>query len=406
MGTKSSKSCHSTVFFVSNLGQLRNAIAVADQLNIANPIAIILWTEARIDLRDRLVEFANLNGFDYLTIGLPRSPNDPFPRQLRAINRAYVEVFDALSMSELWVANTNSHYAHLLALATARGVPVSYFEEGLGTYFALEDPPFRPINRRIKAIHLLGDVASALTATHRTLPSRVRRAGHRVLREFGNSSIGRRAVMAMAGIDADIGAQPARSFSRIAVVFPDALDARLYQAPVVKALDLTLVDISSTERLIESWPVGRQRTPLLLTQPYGIDARPWSQAISDELAARSIERVTVKFHPREGGKEREFLARALVQNGLEPIIDSDLDKFPAEQLIRSGLTDHVLGLTSSTLLYRLRPAEHEVTYESIAQDVVTRLTRWNTPKNQLRSLSRDMALYDRLIKTLGDGQKS
>lgn len=392
-----------TVFVVSNAGQLRNAVAIVAQLGISHPVIAVLWTEVRSSLRDRLLEFAADAEIEAIPIELPRSPTDPFPRQLRAIHRAYVGLLDRTGPCEVWVANTNSHYAHLLGLAEAKGVSLAYFEEGLGTYRRADDPPFREENRRNRFGKLFADVIAAFSERERTLTARIRRAGHRVLRASASDPVGQRVVAALVGQAAANAFRPWRHFDRVVVAFPEALDPHLYCAPQVTALNLTIENFENAEAWLAQWSAYQDACALLVTQPYGIEDQSWSTALAKALLRGEIKRVIVKFHPREGLETRRAIIDALANADIDAIVDSQLDRFSAEQLIRAGICNRVIGLTSSVLLYRPRGRGPAVEYESIAAEVVNNLAASGANERQLCLLRSDLELFDRVTKTLEAG---
>lgn len=392
-----------TVFVVSNAGQLRNAAAVVAQLGILHPVIAVLWTEVRSSLRDRLLEFAADAEIEAIPIKLPRSPTDPFPRQLRATHRAYVELLDRTRPGELWVANTNSHYAHLLGLAQAKGVSLAYFEEGLGTYRRVDDPPFREENRRNRFGELFADVIAAFGEREQTLTARIRRAGHQVLRATASDPIGQRVVAALVGQAAANAFRPWCRFDRIVVAFPEALDPRLYCAPQVTALNLTIESSENAEAWLAQWSAYQDACALLVTQPYGIEDRSWATAMARALLQSEIKRVIVKFHPREDLETRQAIIDALTNADVEAIVDSQLDRFSAEQLIRAGICNRVIGLTSSVLLYRPRGRGPAVEYESIAAEVVNNLAASGANERQLRLLRSDLDLFERVTASVEAG---
>ena len=388
----------SALFVVSNLGQMRTAAQVVDRLEIPDARVVVLWTDVRVSLRDRILAAADAAGLESVTFELPRSPTDPFPSQIRTLAKRYPTLVAENPTQELWVANINSHYGHLTRLYHDAGSRVSYFEEGLGSYLSADDPPFASLSRRTRLRHLADAVTEAIRAPRLSWRGRIRRAGHRAARYVAAEPVGEWLVDRLAGREAQDFRHPWTQFQRAAVAFPTALDPRLVATSCIIKLPATTVDrdavLAAADWMSQESILGTH-APLFLTQPYDVDDEQWASTLAALLVERAAPDIIVKFHPRETDESRTALLDAFAAAGLNAMSDPALDAHAAEHLIVAGLTDRVIGLTSSTLLYR-PVGERSVRFEALGTELLARLEQAEVPDSQIRRFRRDVELFNRV----------
>lgn len=396
----------SHLFVVSNLGQLRQCAAVVRQAHLGSVTVLVLWTVNNEQLRDRLVDTAERYGLVVRRVLLPRSPLDLFPRRIMQVAATYDEVVSTIECDHLWIANVNRHYSHLARLFARSGASLNYFEEGLGTYRQLDDPPYRSYSA-IRRVAMLADDVTAACRRYRWRPWRqIRRSGYLILRAVAESGAGRVVNrLATRGLSDDF-YELWTSFDRAVVSFPDAVDRRLVNAREVIQLvsDSDPTDALAADALawLAGWPDRPNRhVPLYLSQIYDVDPAAWADAVASAIARQGWQQVTVKFHPREPASARTALFQAMAARGVATIEDEALDRWPAEALLASGISDEVVGLTSSTLLYR-PGATVGVVFTSIGRTVLETLCRdERVTKAQLERFRFDLELFERVHERLG-----
>lgn len=309
----------------------------------------------------------------------------------------------------LWLSNANSFYGYLAHRYSQSGASINLFEEGLGTYRSVNDPPFVRHHLRHRVSSLIGEVRAALTNPDLSLDRRVRRAGHRVVRFTGRTRPGELITEVLTLGRARHFIRPWTRFARAIVAFPSLLDPELVRSTTAIQLmiDAThTVDDEQKSAVDPAWVKDHESAiPVFLCQRYGVPMTIWGEAIASEILNLGIHEVLVKHHPRETPLEREEFIASLRDAGVSAVTSERFDTWPAEWLIYRGLTNHVIGLTSSTLVYR-PPAPHHVTYSSLADGVLERLRHdARVPESTLTRFATDLAVFDRVFLRLAASQQ-
>lgn len=391
------------LFVVSNLGQVRNAASTIRQLGLHDPHVLVLWTADATELRDRLLGAAAVYRVTATSLELPRSPTDPFPTRLRRIAALYDDLAAARTApGTLWLANINSHYGYLARAFASAGAEICLFEEGLGTYRRAEDPAFGAEGLLATVRTVSRDVVSAARRDDLSVAGKVRRIGYRSLVGAFRTRAGRFISCILSRRRSEYFHEPRRRFTIAAVTFPDALDPRLVQARTVIRLehreDVEAEVDAAAKRWLTTWP-GRPAAsqPVFLSQRYDVEPRRWARAIATVLRGNGYTALTVKFHPRETSDERGCLLDALSNVGIFVSTEPDLDRWPAENLLRAGLSCEVVGITSSALAYRAVDIPHR----TIAPDLLQHLEADPAiPRRDLERLRQDTQLLLRVMSTV------
>lgn len=392
----------SHLFVASNLGQVRNATAVVDQLGLGDATVVVLWTPAGTDLKERLVELAAELGLPARTLELPRSPTDRFPKTISRMVSTYRLLSETLPADNVWIANTNRHYGVLAGTYEAAGSSIHYYEEGLGSYRRADDPVYAgtPLSSRVRSLQY--QVRATATDPSISWFRKARRIGHRLAALLVDTQMGRMLNSLMIGSAARDVYFPRTRFGIAAAAFPGLLDHRVVDADRYVRIDPTPPPSDregAGATVIES--VRRPPCPtLLLSQAYEPPATAWAAAIAAELHALDIDAVVIKFHPREAADRRSAISQALVDHGVRASATAEFDHWTAEQVIESGGFDRVVGLTSSTLIYRPSTVR-EVEYISIGRGVLEELeSDPGVAELDLHRFRSDLELYERVAAAI------
>gem|GEM_PF-4267293 len=327
---------------------------------------------------------------------IAKAPNAPLPKRMRRM----VEIIDQLPQSypveRLWICNTNSFYGYVAKAFERSGSSVNFFEEGLGTYRSIDDPPFKrePLAPRIR--HLYLQVHSVLVKPRLTMYRRLRRVGHHVGRFVSDTDLGR-AYARLVVREARAFQEPRTSFDRAVVAFPEHLDERLISASVYERMEMNPDGANVGSEPTGSGHASPFGRPLFLSQRYGVPYEPWARAIASALAELDVQAIALKHHPRETERERADLTLALIRAGLAVLDDPDFDHWTSEQFIVQHHVDDVIGLTSSTLIYQPYTS-WAVRYRSIGYAVLDRLRAdADVHPDSLIQLSGDLRLLRRVL---------
>lgn len=389
----------SDIFVVSNLGQIRTAALVSRQLDeVVEPHLMVLWTAGNRELLRRMLGLAEEVAVPATAVRLAGAPNAPLPARMRRMVDIIDRLPGALWAPRLWVSNANSFYGYLAHTYAAAGSSINLFEEGLGSYRGHFDPPFarEPVARRAHELSI--NIRSVVRSEGLGRYRKVRRVAHHSARFLFSTKVGRRLNTALVP-QAPLFADPWTAFDRALLAFPEAADPVLVRAARMQRLELEpdREQIAVRDRSTAAVPIAE---PLFLSQRYGVPYGPWAEAITAELRARGITRIALKNHPRETSRERADLMLAFLEAGLAVRADPIFDGWTAEALIVESGVENVLGITSSTLVYRPYAPWH-VTYTSIGRAVLDRLTRDpRVPRGALIQLTGDVRLLERVMPTV------
>ncbi|MEM9513430.1 MAG: polysialyltransferase family glycosyltransferase [Actinomycetota bacterium] len=397
------------VAVVSNLGQARNAVALAESRPSQRFLVVVATTPSTTDLGFRLARYCETEGLAAVLLSLPKRPLAPRPLAMRRMVAAFGQLARRARPTRVWVANANAHYAVLADVMAAQGVVVNYFEEGLGTYRAWAASSNGPTEarRRLRqefrvaanehlswlsagpsswslwrlraAVRNLAPIAVDLTTRLLSTWS-----WYRHLIDTASSGHGR------AFFDVH------REFDTAVVARPELLDRVWFTARFVERLD---VIPSERERMAALQAVDLIGAPsgstLLVTQPY-VDRGPiYYAALASTLAQCGVSEVVVKPHPRERDYSRFHLSKQLSASGIAAHALADPDALTAESLLSTGRFTSCFAVTSSTLLYGPESSP-EVHYVALGGAVLEALNRARVDPARLQVLRDDWAIARRL----------
>lgn len=131
--------------------------------------------------------------------------------------------------------------------------------------------------------------------------------------------------------------------------FPEKMEA-IGQLSIsdLRSLDLGVRQPDDTERsLVEELP-----KVMFASQRYG-EYEPYYEVLLTILEEMGIDKVYIKFHPREDPAQvRRYLAAAQVKHpAVDVVVSPHLDGVPLETLAATGHFDEIIGLTTSSLFY-------------------------------------------------------
>lgn len=316
-----------------------------------------------------------------------------------------VEIVDELPAQHwaprLWLCNANSFYGYLAQTYSRSGTSINLFEEGLGSYRGRMDPPFVRESAGRRMHQLSVSVRSVVVNPNLGTKRKARRVAHHAARFLAETGPGRRLNSALVP-QAPAFDTPWTVFDRAVMAFPDLVDPTLVRAARLERLEMDPDKAEIAAREAQDGEVSFSE-PLFLSQRYGVPYAPWTEAIARSLQARGIDAIALKHHPRETDRERADLTLALLDAGLTVRADPAFDKWTAESLIVEARPRQVVGITSSTLVYRPY-TPWPISYASIGREVLDLLK--NDPRvhrGSLVHLDGDLRLFDRVYARLDQG---
>ena len=389
-------------FFVSNLGQVRNAANVSRIMNFQGAHCLVLHTPRDLILKSVISTFAKNQGFIVREVLLPSSPSDFIFYKINKVARVYESLLDSLTSSELWVCNANNHYAYLCKAHVSRGGSINYFEEGLGTYRTKDDNLFRTKTLAACLMMTVQEIRQTIQNPRIGLFRKLKRISHRVINRLGQASPFKYINRILTAGRSEYFEDPCIYFETGVVTFPDAIDRNILSFKnTIRLTHVTSqIDAAIVSQMLSSANtkfLKEESVSLLITQDYGVPPFVWGKAIGQCLQSLGIKELILKNHPRETLLFRRELHNGLISMGINIGSNQLFDQFPVEFLLSTIKVRNLIGITSSALLYASFCSS--CNRISIAPLLISTLFHdYSISKNMLENLQGDALIFKRLVR--------
>lgn len=359
------------LFFVSTLGQFRNAQTLIETLALENCDICVLSAKHSTKMARQIFDAPCAEGIYLHSLEQPRSQNSGLPWVVKTICKRYGLLLDRLEPKTIWLSNLNKQYAVLGELAKTRGCQVGFFEEGLGSYKRFDQQVFEllPLRQR------LGDFSTELKRRSQLIQ---REAAETAL---GLSGLARRFVLLLKFLRfilyqcimiplrgrERLGLLPlvlsptelkfysvCCDVDRAIVALPEKLDPVIFRHATCTKLMWQYEPEAAAQlvqKLAHEGVTADIRPVLFVSQIYGIEPDAYYRAISRALLRYSSRPIVLKFHPKEPDSSKRVLMNAL--NNLE-VKFHHTEASPgssSEIFMETGLFERVISLTSSSLVF-------------------------------------------------------
>lgn len=378
------------LFLVTATGQVTNALNMMRNagapLEAAHFVIVFTTRAPQITEMERLL---SEQGAAFTALRMPGQPNSGRFGVIRRCFRFYGRLLDDAEFEELWIANSNSHYAVFAQMCRDRGKRVFFYEEGLGTYRTyaqLTEGAAAGVAFRAMMQGLWAETKRFLNAVRNHLLNFVfslnvtRSIGRRLLpwpmkRYFGVFT----------------------EFDGIVVRHPEMLDPQAFKGPVtVLPFMPENYALSQTERarLALRDDAPRRTATLFVSQRYSTDLTVWNAMLAEEIAQAAEGALFVKFHPRERQEEKAALLAALAAQGVDACDIDPTNTVDALKIISGIGFTRILGLTSTVLLHAhdLSPT---AAVHSLAPGLVARARAARCCQAESARVARDFGLLAR-----------
>ncbi len=353
------------LFVVAQIGQTKQAQALAKHLGLTNFDIAILYTKKNLEM-PRLMEA----DIDILHVtGIHKTEIHPASNELSsdAVNFdriAYIKLLDNVRPQRLYVCSFERHYAILCGEAKKRGIAISLFEEGTAilkmTVPGYQSFPPITLERSANTIYrrvwkdqpitkyvispLIGAVLQLID-----LPRLIWRTGVEI---YKTPQVQTRLLVGKESAFLSGWNQFEEVYSShptvVSEFFPGAIPKEFH--PDHSKPEDTAVAL----QLIAEFGIDHN-TAIFASQRFDLQAErqiPIVLAILAEVVAWSGYKIAIKLHPRESGKVVEIYRKSielLDNEGKITLIEGA--HIPAEALIANSASPAVIGISSSTLMY-------------------------------------------------------
>lgn len=345
---------HGNLFVVSRLGQLRNVRSFIAEYGATGNHLAVLFTDGNLGLADAIHGYVEEGVFEEIVgVRQPERPLDQTRRKNRTVYRQIESLLVDMAekgVTNLFLCNVDNYYAYFERVNERRGLgmTLNLLEEGLGTYanagarrYVLRarvdaaEVAFRWKMLVRAAIHaakaLILFVAALLSWALRT---DVAGAARRLYTRLTVAPEHRYGAI--------------RRFDNAYVYFPERIHSANITIGAVHPLGFAH-DMTATPETLQS--VGPGAT-VFISQKYLLPEQylPIVFQILDEEGERD---VVFKFHPREdrSAMRREWDRALSGHADLRVSVPEAVQSVPVEELMMAGRVSHVIGLTSTSLMY-------------------------------------------------------
>lgn len=406
-GSARSSAALPDLFVATTFGQVGNAAAIAAATGRGG-VLLLLTAEGNRALAARILARAAATGLDHREVIAPRNAGQPLRRVIRAYDAQLDAALAGLAFQRLWLSNGDMVFNALAERADRLGAAVCFYEDGLSSYRAADDPSFLPLGLRAQASLSARALAQQI--------GRIRRAARGV--QGGSAGLGAEVadLMRKTRVHAELCALASplraalargpyfgrrRRFDEAWVAFPEALDRDVVAARAYRTLRPAprAEDVATARAAVAALAAGDAPPALYVSQTYG-NTLDFYNAVAAVLAPLAGAAIALKHHPREKGLRREALAKALTARGVRAVSSPALDAPPAEALFATGAFRDVYGLTSTALLLG-RAASPGVAFHPLGAEVAAALRAGPGPLWRYERFMGDVALFARLWR--GEG---
>ncbi|EFR48820.1 Alpha-2,8-polysialyltransferase (POLYST) [Helicobacter canadensis MIT 98-5491] len=306
------------VFYISNLGQLKQVETLIEFEELSNNCLVIGYTRANLEMPDFILDKADKRKFqNIILVELVVSVNYLKPGRIKQICRIYKKLSQNIETKELYLLSVEGHYGIFAHYMKQKGVLINLLEEGTATYkFELKNGKIH-VNAPAVRMGRYTEIFCTLSGIKNML---------------------------LVG-----------EFNKIYAAFPEKLRG------IFKANEIILffahINIKPSANLveiIEKYKITGDDI-IFVSQRFDIDLNIFIEKILDILEAYVVayrQRVFVKHHPKESEKQISLFRSKIIARGFSQNIISVSDKaFLVENILDIVETKILVGLTSTSLIY-------------------------------------------------------
>ncbi len=383
------------------MGQAKNAIALAKRLPCpeTQDLFIVLYTVKSPQVVQAKSILQSFNA-EIAEIALPRMPNSGFPKVVKKVLRAYLEIIDKEEIKELWIANINTHYAMISSYLQTNKSAIYFYEDGLGSYKSLQEM------QSYKSPKLIfWDWVRGFFGELKKISKRLVKTQQRLFWVTGVAFFSMQWVRWLCG---RLLPPPYRyyyrlhkKFKSVYVSFPDLLDPQVFNGEInsfdyMKTnREIAKIDQDAKRLVIEKISVP---SSLFISQVYGSGTKKWYSTVARVLASYDSKLIYVKFHPKEHFENRTFFMEELSKSVVEVIDIDPENKLDANDIIGDYSFSKIFGLTSSSLIYALKSHDSAPTL-SLAPTLLREMRKDPSLTVEYMQLRKDFDIYSRFYKS-------
>lgn len=400
------------LFVVSTVGQIRNVGLLCSLHDIGSVFVLIVYSRRNMNVLQRIEDVCLQLGFKFEAIEIPiRFQSYPSPRKFLSVSKKYKKFLESFEFDRLWLSNINSYYYYFAQEFSKQGKSICYFEEGLGTYKAVNHQSYAVpdfwhefsllpdrVHNLIKALAVevgqfyIKPVFKLFSHIVRPIGNFFRRFYQIAMVLIFSSQAGRRFAKFVFG-DVIYGNHSVwKNFDLAVVANPDGLDPSVFGTATCSQLDMSSMFEVKCEELSNLHHLQVDRCDLMLvTQSHGFSHDVWARVVAKEIARKGIKKLFLKLHPKETPSALDAYKLAFAQIGVEVLNSEAFSMYPAEKLIKPLRIKRVIGISSSTLFYG-RLFLKDVLFESIGVEITDELRSMDQDKIKISKLQGDVAL--------------
>lgn len=353
------------LFVAAQIGQMKQAQALAKHLGLAEIDIAILYTRKNLDMPARMEQDANYQIVKQVhKVEIHPASNEISYIAAKFDHKKYSDLLDRVKPARLFVCSFERHYAVLCREAKKRGIPISLYEEGtailkLGVpgYQSFHAPTLeRSANTIYKRVwkdqpitkYVFKPIIIAIWQII-TLPKLILRT----LREVYKTPQVQRPMVEKNEPEFLTGwhyfEEVYSSHPNVVAAFFPGATPKEFHPDHSKPEDAAIALHHIAEYGID------QNTAIFASQKFDLQPErqiPVVLQILAQLADITGYRIAIKLHPRESEKIKSLYRTSMLAfQGNPEMVLIEGEHVPAEALIANSASPAVIGISSSTLMY-------------------------------------------------------
>lgn len=349
------------LFVASNVGQLNKTQDIILKKEWESNILCVLYGR-NLDILKNIKKQINENLFDEIIfLKLPNKNIEFNKRNQKKIYKMYAEIFTKNKIEEIYLFSFEYHYNYFEELAKKSQAKLNLIEEGLAMYKPII--PLKPLTKKeqlkisikellkeYKKIYNNSLLYRAIKELRNLAIYKVLKVSYLFLYEIVEIIFDKKNDKYLEKFYLRI-----REFENIYAVFPRFLDGKFTAKKIEKInFDYNILNenIETLERN-EIFNKIDSDSIIFINQEYNIFKDIHVDIILSYLKEKYGRRnIFIKFHPREGQKNKDAYSKYIKENNLENVFCLNLDvEIPLEVILQKKKPYQLVGLTSTSLVY-------------------------------------------------------
>lgn len=379
------------LFVLTHLGQLKQMEALIKSKNIVNNCLVVLYTSKNLivpkTVHDQYSELFDKAIFLEIPFGINKID---FPK-LRNLEKKYQKLINLSDPKALYLNSFEGHYAVLTSIAKNKNISTILVEEGTATYklnlkTMVQDEADSALDYKFIRSKFMSTIGQTQIFKRIVKIQKYNKDFYKQSKKFfvevAKDERFQKQLIEVAGnqhLKASL--LPFKDFDKAYASFPNLIKEGFGVKEVDYFLIHEIVDdksIDEAKEIIDQYGITSNDV-LYVSQRYHLDPEQYARAVTSILTRiiKDDQRVFIKLHPKEDEKIYDaFKYLEFVSNKKFVVIEES--QFLIESVIRVSKISHLIGLTSTTLVYGplVSPTTKSI---SIAQELIEMLP--NTLKN-------------------------